>query len=320
MIKIGYKLPNCAGVLCEPEWAEPETLEDLARRAHLLGYDSLWMHDHLLAPEEIQIPEPVIIEPLIAIGRLAALVPDIQFGIATLVLPLRDPVLTARQLMTLHMFFPGRIIAGVGVGRYESEFISFGSSWYRERGKVTSEFIRLMRSLWEEDEATFQGAYRTVESPRFFPKQGRRGELPIWVGGNSPAAIRRAASMGDGFVPAAKTPEEIREDRAALTRKLEELGRDPARFPIGLSLTIEAVHQQHARAEDLEERGLHGHGRERVAAGDAEAVAARLNEFIDAGVEHFLLSFRTTTLPQLKEDMEWFTAEVRPQLAHGVRA
>ena len=320
MIKIGYKLPNCAGVLCEPDWAHPGTIEDLAQLAHGLGYDSLWMHDHLLAPKEIQAAEPVVLEPLIAMARLTAMIPDIQFGIATLVLPLRDPILVARQLMTLYMFSPGRVIAGVGVGRYESEFVSMGSAWYHERGKVTTEFIRLIRCLWEEGDTSFNGTYRSAECGRFFPKLGRSGDLPIWVGGNSAAALRRAASVGDGFVPAAKTPEEIRADRASLTRQLEELGRDPAGFPIGLSLTVEAVHRQHARAEDLEERGLHGHGRDKAVAGEAEAVALRLNEFIESGVEHFLLSFRASTLTALKEDMEWFSSAVRPQLVDAVRA
>ena len=314
---IGYKLPNCAGVLCEPEWVVPNTLEELSRLAYGLGYDSLWMHDHLLPPEEIQIAEPVFLEPLVVIGRLAATVPEILFGIATLILPLRDPVLLARQLATLNMFFPNRVIAGVGVGRYKSEFLACGSDLFHQRGKVTTEYIQLIRNLWEHERSDFDGAYRSVKDARFSPKPKHYGSVPIWVGGNSEAAIRRAAFVGDGYVPAAKLPEEIKEDKALLKRELEANSRDPSDFPIGLSLTIEVQRQSESTSEGLEERGMHGHGRERVVSGGRDEIIARLNEFIIAGVNHFLLSFRDSDLSELKETLDWFANDVRPQLIDG---
>jgi probable F420-dependent oxidoreductase len=313
-MKIGYKLPNCAGVLCEPEWVMPNTLVDLARLAHGLGYESLWMHDHLLPPEEIQITEPVILEPLVLIGQLAATIPDILFGIATLVLPLRDPVLLARQLATLNMLFPNRVIAGVGVGRYKSEFLACGSALFHERGKVTTEYIQLIRNLWEHKTSSFDGAYRSVINARFSPKPNRYAAVPIWVGGNSRAAIQRAASLGDGYVPAAKLPEEIEEDKALLKHELEKNSRDPSDFPMGLSLTIDFPRQGESRTRSLEERGMHGHGRERIVSGGIDEITTRLNDFILAGVNHFLLSFRASDLSELKETMDRFASEVRPRL------
>lgn len=313
-MKIGYKLPNCAGVICEPEWATAGNLELLSRHAHRLGYDSLWMHDHLLAPEEVKVDEPNFYEALITIGHLATLVPDIQFGIATIVLPLRDPVLMARQAMTLEMFFPGRVIIGVGVGRYESEFIASGSPSFKKRGKMTSEYLRLIRALWAPGATDFQGEFRSVKGARLYPKPAAHASPPIWIGGNSEAAMDRAVALGDGYVPAAKTPEEIRADRQYLADKLEKAGRDPDHFPLGLSLTVEPIHPGATEAVDPEHRGLHGHAQSRVVRGWTPEVIKGINDFAQAGVDHFMLSFRSSNLAQLQEHMEWFARDVRPQL------
>ena len=313
-MKIGFKLPNCAGVLCEPEWATPQNLLRLSQLAQRLGYDSLWMHDHLVAPDEVKIDEPNFHEPLIMISLLAALVPDITFGIATIILPLRDPVLFARQLVTMHAFFPGRFIAGIGVGRYESEFLASGSQMFRKRGKMTTEALQLIQGLWQQPELDFDGEFYKLQGARFYPKPAAHGQIPIWVGGNSEAAVRRAATLGDGYVPAAKVPDEIRADRALLIEALEEAGRDPEGFPIGLSLTVELVGDSDALTEDLEARGLHGHAHDRVVHGKPQRVAERLQELASAGVDHFLLSFRATELEELEDRLEWFAREVRPQL------
>lgn len=313
-MKFGFKLPNCAGVLCEPEWATPENLIRLSKLGHQLGYDSLWMHDHLVAPDEVKLREPNFHEPLISMSTLASMVPDITFGIATIILPLREPVLFARQLITMQAFFPGRFIIGIGVGRYKSEFLASGSPYFHQRGKLTTEALEVIRALWKEQKLNFEGAYFNLEGARFYPKPEKLGSIPIWIGGNSEAAIRRAAALGDGYVPAAKLPEEIRTDRQLLTQELEENGRDPQGFPVGLSLTVELLRRDQHATEDLEARGLHGHAHDRIVKGDAYRVVGRLQELADAGVNHFLLSFRATELSELMERMEWFAEDVKPQL------
>jgi probable F420-dependent oxidoreductase len=313
-MKIGFKLPNCAGVLCEPAWATPENLLDLSRLAHKLGYDSLWMHDHLVAPDEVQLEEPNFHDPLVSISHLAAMVPDITFGMATLILPLRDPVALARQLVTMQAFFPKRLIAGVGIGRYKSEFLAAGSPLFHQRGKVTTEALKLIRALWEQPEADFEGEFFTLQGARFYPKPEARGGIPIWVGGNAKAAVRRAAALGDGYVPAAKLPGEIREDRALLLEELERHGRHPQEFPIGLSLTVDLLREAEDQAAEMEARGLHGHAEERVVRGGPHRVTERFRELADAGVSHFLLSFRASSLEELKDRLAWFARDMMPHL------
>ncbi len=316
---IGYKLPNCAGVLCEPEWATPANLHDLGDLAARLGYNSLWFHDHLLAPKEVNIPAPDFYEALISISHLATRLPGMTFGVATLIVPLRDPILLARQLTTLNAFFPGRIILGVGVGRYETEFEACGSDRFHQRGRVANEALGLIRALWTQDEVTFQGEFFGARQARHFPKHPG-ATLPIWVGGNAAASIERAAVYGDGYLPAAKRPDELRQDRAELDRALERQGRDPAGFPMGLSLTVDLQELGEKQAEDLEERGMHGHAASRVVTGTAAEVAEQLNQFTAAGVGHYALSFRAHSLAHLKERLEGFARDVRPQLAQGAPA
>lgn len=310
---IGYKLPNCAGVLCEPDWATPANLHALSDLAARLGYNSLWFHDHLLAPKEVNIPSPDFYEALITISHLATRLPAMTFGVATLILPLRDPVLLARQLTTLNAFFPGRVILGVGVGRYETEFEASGSSLFHQRGRVANEALQLLRALWDQDDVTFQGEFFSARQARHFPKHPG-ATMPIWVGGNAAASIQRAAAYGDGYLPAAKHPAELRQDREQLDRSLESVGRDPATFPMGLSLTVDLHEAGAGHAEDLEERGMHGHAASRVVTGTAPQVVERLNELAAVGVGHAALSFRAHSLADLKERMENFAQEVRPHL------
>jgi alkanesulfonate monooxygenase SsuD/methylene tetrahydromethanopterin reductase-like flavin-dependent oxidoreductase (luciferase family) len=179
---------------------------------------------------------------------------------------------------------------------------------------MTTEALELIRGLWEQPELDFDGEFYTLQDARFYPKPAAHGVIPIWIGGNSEAAVRRAAALGDGYVPAAKLPDEIRADRALLVEALQQQGRDPQGFPIGLSLTVELVHDLTPKAEDLEARGLHGHAHDRVVQGKPDRVAERLLELADAGVDHFLLSFRASTLEELEEHLEWFARHVRPQL------
>lgn len=310
---IGYKLPNCAGVLCEPDWATPANLQRLSDLAARLGYDSLWFHDHLLAPKEVNIPTPDFYEALITLSHLATRLPSMTFGVATLILPLRDPVLLARQLTTLNAFFPGRVILGVGVGRYETEFEACGSDRFHRRGRAADEALQLVRALWDQDNVTFEGAFSAARQARHFPKHPG-ATLPIWVGGNAAASIERAAAYGDGYLPAAKHPDELRQDREQLHRALEQRGRDPASFPLGLSLTVDLREPGEHSAEDLEERGMHGHAASRVVTGAAPEVAEKLAQLAAVGVSHFALSFRAHSLSQLEDRLERFARDVRPHL------
>jgi alkanesulfonate monooxygenase SsuD/methylene tetrahydromethanopterin reductase-like flavin-dependent oxidoreductase (luciferase family) len=296
----GFKLPNCGGMMAQPDWATPETIMRLARRAADLGYHSVWLHDHFVAPKEYDhLPEVPALDPLTVMSQVTAVVPDITVGTAALVLPLREPVALAKQMVTLSAFAPGRVIFGLGAGQYESEFEAFGSDTFGKRGKVVEESLVLIGKLMAEDRVTFDGQFRQLRAARFEPRPVSRP--PIWVAGNAAPAVRRAARLGDGLIIAARSEEEVVES-VRFARQARDTAGGGA-FPIALSTTV-------VRAERGGRGGPKLHEHKRNIAGTAAEVAAAMGRYAAAGVDHVILTFSTDTVDALVEDMEWFAENV----------
>ena len=311
-VHIGFKLPNCGGVMCQVDWARPETMLELARLARELRYDSVWLHDHTVTPRELQhLDQPPFYEPLVVMGALAAQVPDLKIGVATLILPFRDPVILTKQIVTLDRFFPGRFIVGLGLGQYESEFHAFGVDTYRSRGKLANEYLDIIEALLGDDAATVEGSFRSVRDARLYPKADFPNEPPVWIGGNSVPALKRAGRYGAGWIfSGALGPSEVREQLAAVVDR-------PDRFDVVLTATV-AREEAALTAADEDGHRIHQHAS--AMSGSAEEVAIQMGEYITAGVSHFLLTFRSTDLEMVRSQMRWFADEVRPQLAGAVES
>lgn len=304
-VRIGYKLPNCGGVLCPPEWATVETIDAVARLAVGFGFDSLWLHDHLLTPAELShLDRPAAYEPIVLATHLGALFPQVEIGVATLLLPLRDPVVLAKQLVTTDALLDGRFIAGLGAGRYASEFTAFGSTAFGRRGAVVGEHLEILRRLLSQPEATFAGEFRSVSGAAMWPKPPA-GRPRLWVAGQVPAALRRAARYGDGWIGASISAEEVETARGSLLATLQETGRDPSGFTLAVSLTVDPVGAGGREA-------LHTH-RQSIG-GTTPEIVERLLEYVSAGASHFMLTFPAATVDELEQMMRWFITEVRPQL------
>lgn len=302
----GYKLPNCGGVMSPPEWATPETVQALARHATKAGFKSLWLQDHLLTPQELEhLPDPAFLEPVTVALALASIVP-IQIGIATLVLPLREPVLLAKQLATASRFFPGRFIAGMGSGRYRSEFERFGSEHFDNRGKLFEDYLNVILSLFSEDRVTRTGL-RTLTNAEMYPKP-RPGELSVWIAANGPVGIRRAARLGDGWIVASLP---VPEFAAAVTtyRNAREKG-GPGRPASAIALSITVDNDRPTTTANGPE--LHRHAF--AIRGTSAEVATTLRSYADAGASHFLVTFPAATLGELAQKMDWFASDVRPRV------
>lgn len=170
------------------------TLVDLARTAEDLGYTTAWLPDHVLPPGEYGASFGGVHEPLVTIGHLTAVTEHLRFGTSVLVAPLRDPFVLAKQVATLHQLSGGRVTLGVGVGWNVPEFDAVGAD-YAHRGAVTDDMLALLAHLFAGGAAPYQGRRFSYEQGVFAPIPD--GSVPIMVGGNSDAALRRAARYGD---------------------------------------------------------------------------------------------------------------------------
>ncbi|MBO0770020.1 MAG: TIGR03619 family F420-dependent LLM class oxidoreductase [Actinobacteria bacterium] len=177
--------------------ADADTLVGRARHAERVGFESLWVGDHIALPDDQDGRQPRL-EVVVAISHLAAVTTRIRLGFGVLVLPQRQPVLLARQLSSIDVLSKGRLTVGVGVGYVEPELRALGVS-LAERGARTDEYLAAMRVLWTEPEPSFEGRFVSFSGVYQQPPPVQRPHPPIVVGGHSEAACRRAATTANGW-------------------------------------------------------------------------------------------------------------------------
>jgi len=224
-----------------------EQMAGVARRAEALGFESVWMPEHLVFPLRIEsrypyaadgvppiVPESPLLDPLMILTALAAVTARIRLGTNVYVLPLRHPLVTARLAVTLDVLSGGRLTLGVGVGWLAEEFHAVGVD-FATRGARARECVRAMRALWTEPEPAFQGKFFSFGPVRFEPKPVQRPSIPIVFGGESAAALKRAAALGDGWYGVGHTPETAVVQVAKLRALLAEAGRSGAPFECTVS-------------------------------------------------------------------------------------
>ena len=202
-VSFGCSLPS------RGEMASPDNLRRLAQRAEDLSFDHVWVSDHIVIPHEVESFYPyaadgvapfqrdnTYFEPLAALNFLAGCTTRVKLGTHVLILPYRNPVLTAKILATLDVLSGGRLILGAGVGWMEEEFQAMGLDTYAQRGEVTNEYIEIFKELWTSEQPEFHGKHYEISGVGFLPKPVQKPHPPIWVGGHTNAAIRRAARLG----------------------------------------------------------------------------------------------------------------------------
>ena len=221
----------------------PEAVRRMAQAIERIGYDHIDIFDHVVMghPMDGRPPGPYnaampIIEALMGLSYLAAVTSRVTLGTEVLVLPQREPTLVAKQISTLDTLSGGRVRLGIGVGWQESEYEAMGEDFHT-RGARMDEAIQLLRVYWGEARVDFSGkAYRAVAmamEPK--PPQGRA--LPVWIGGNSEAALRRVGRLGDGWLASRITDaDDARRCIDAIRRHAKEAGRDPG--AIGLQSMV----------------------------------------------------------------------------------
>lgn len=224
--------------------ADPGTLADVARLAEDLGYHSVFLADHVLMPRHLRSkypyskdgsfpydPDKSWLDPLVGLGYLAGRTTTLRLGTSITVLPMRHPIITAKQIATADHLSGGRVIFGVGVGWMAEEFALLGASFH-DRGRRMDEYVRLMKVLWTQDNPQFAGEYFRFSDCGFAPKPVQKPHVPIWIGGESPAALRRAARLGDGWHSAGTALVDLPRVLDLLWQALDAAGRSPRDFVV----------------------------------------------------------------------------------------
>ena len=255
-----------------------------------LPIDSLWVGGHVASRN----PSP---EAMMGLARLAALTERVKVGTSILLLPLYPPALVAKQIADLDHVADGRVILGIGVGgEYPQEFRACGVP-IKERGRRTDEMIPLIRRLWTAEEITHEGRYYAMEDVRIHPAPLQAGGPPIVVAGRKEPAMRRAATLGDGWFPYLYSPRRYAASVETVEQTAAEAGRDLTEFEWYVWVFLN-VNPDGDVAREEAARSMGGTYNQDfapmvdsvAAAGTTEEVTAKVQAFHDAGARHFVFS------------------------------
>jgi probable F420-dependent oxidoreductase len=224
--------------------ARPDVLAEVATHAETLGFESLWIPEHLAVPLEMRSPYPyspdgkfpggagvALHDPFVALAFVAAKTTRIKLGTGVFVLPLRNAIAVAKAVASLDVLSNGRFLFGVGIGWLADEFEAVGMP-FEHRAARTREAIRMMKTLWREEAPSFAGRFHSFPPLGFGPKPVQQPHPPIILGGESPTALKRAAEIGDGWIGVAHTPDSARAIIAALRDRRAAAGRAAEPFEI----------------------------------------------------------------------------------------
>jgi probable F420-dependent oxidoreductase len=301
-MQFGLSLPHFRQV------ASPEAIRQVAQRAEHLGYDGIWVSDHIVIPDSaVDRFGSLFYEPLTVLGFAAACTSRVRLGTTVIILPYRNPLVTAKVLATLDVLSGGRVTAGMGVGWTEDEFRALGVP-FQERGAVSDEYIAAFKALWTQDKPAFHGQYVRFDNIAFEPKPVQKPHIPIWIGGNSKRAIRRAVALGDGWHPTRPLVEDVKAGVAYLRDVCAHRGRDPKTLMIAV--------RQPLKFYD----GAAASVRRRPLLGSTQKIIDDIGQFHEAGVHYCMLDtfysgseLEYETVESMFESIERFAADVMPK-------
>ena len=300
-----------------------EAVSAMAQRGEELGFDLVVAPDHVIVPKDIDSIYPYTeggefpggvsgeaIEQLTTLSFMAGQTSRIRLGTSVMIVPHRNPVLTAKMLATLDMLSQGRLILGVGAGWMREEFEALDLPAFEERGDVTDEYIRVFKELWTSDEPSFDGKYCRFSNVTFLPKPAQKPHPPIWIGGESPRALRRAAELGNGWSPIGSNPqfplhqpEQFQAAIGRLAERCRRADREPSEVEI-----IYRTHQY--RLED----GPNTSSDRAQFTGSAEQIAGDIHRYEEMGVGTVTVDFArlSSSIDEMLHHMEEFAMRVKP--------
>ena len=319
-MKYGFSIPQRGPM------ANRRDIAAIARHGEALGYAYATVPDHILVPRTIESTYPYsdsgefpgsasgeCMEQIALMAFVGAVTERLRILSSIMVIPHRHPLQVAKALATIDQLTGGRVTLGCGTGWMEEEFKALNTDPFEERGRVTDEYIRVMKNVWTEDAPEFTGNYVAYPPLYFRPKPVQKPHPPIWIGGESVAALRRTVALGDAWYPIATNPRfpldtlaRFKARVARLREMAEQAGRDPA--------TIELNYAAGSYSVDKT-----AEGDRRLFTGGADAMAEDIEALAERGVQHLFFSYSARTAEERQsftscdaycERLDWWMAEV----------
>jgi len=332
-LKFGVHLPNsCEVLVYPPGFASHDSMVKIAREAESLGYDSVWANDHMTTQryvKELSDEPPNYYEPLVTHAFLAEATEKIRLGTSVVVLPMRNPVVLAKQAATLDVLSSGRLILGLGLGAYPEEFEALNPNVpTKARSKIMDESLHALHKLLTQRKASFEGEYVKFKDVEMYPKPLQK-PFPVWICGNSINGIRRTAEIGTGWSPANLLPEEVKNGIDKLVSFAESVNRKNMKFEIAPQYLVSMSKTEQAAVRKFQDSLLYKHleslqkttfrrqsiesSVQRNLIGTADQIIRKIEKLKDAGVTYIPdIVFPEPRLDDLLNSMRAFATEVMP--------
>ena len=244
MTTFGLAIKNFVG---PTETPDIDALYSYAQRAEALGFESLWAWDHVILGVEPSFP---ILDSITTLGAIAARTRRIKLGTGVLVLPLRNPVVAAKALGSLDVISGGRLVLGVAAGWYAREFDAVGVP-FKQRGRLFERNLDILMKLWTEERVTLRADEHNLREAVMVPRTTQRPRPPVLVGGYVDAVLRRAGTVGDGWLTYFYTPESFTRSWQKVQAFAREAGRDPATLTATNQLAVYVGESREQTAADM---------------------------------------------------------------------
>jgi probable F420-dependent oxidoreductase len=312
-LRFGFCLPH------DGELSKPDNLAELSRHAERVGFDTLVEpSDHIVMPNKIKTTYPYStsgeytdttedLDQATTLSFVAAKTEKIRLMTGIAVIPYRNPLVFSNSLATIDYLSKGRLEIGAGVGWMKEEFDLLHVP-YDQRGEIMDEYLRILQIIWSEKVPHFSGKYFQFSDVHFSPKVVQQPHPPIWIGGESPRALRRAAELGNGWFPIDCNPRfplsEVGQMRDAITklrRKILKAGRQTGDVRIGYQASNFEMTDDFAR-------------KSKTFVGPPQKIASDIREFESLGVSFLAFSFLRDTVEKTKAYSERFANEVLGKL------
>ena len=316
-MELGITIPNLGPL------AEPDAIRAIATQSEDLGFRAIAIPDHIVLPKDWEPRYPYspngatdlfdngdCLEPLALMASLASMTEHSRLLTSVMVVPYRQPVLTAKWLATIDVMSKGRVTVGCGTGWMREEFEAVDAAPFDRRGAVTDEYIAAFRELWTNEAPEFDGEFAKFSNIWFRPPPVQKPHPPIWIGGDSPRAMRRTAEIGDGWFPIGVEPGRPLNTVArygGAVEKIRSLAEAAGRDPADITMAFWAVWY-----DDTARGVMADDGTRHMLLGEPEEVAADIDALGALGVKSIVFNFQRATLAETLDAQAKFADEVMP--------